>query len=87
MPAAGFPSAEADPSHVTSIASAWAAATSRGALTARDSKRVLILLSGPYRRPDGLAAHLRQQGLEVVMIDNDPIEGSASDDITIDNVF
>ena len=74
IPASGFPSANVDSAHVNSIASAWASATSRGALTARDSKRVLILFSGPYRRPDGLAAYLRQQGLEVTMIDNDPEE-------------
>jgi hypothetical protein len=87
IPAAGFP-AESTESHDTStIASAWAAATRRGALTARDSKLVLLLFSGPYHRPDGLAAFIRQQGLEVSMLDNDASRGDAADDITNDRVF
>ena len=38
---------------------------------ARLSRRVLILFSGPYARPDGLVAFLQRLGLEVVPVDND----------------
>ena len=87
LPATGFPADPAERPATSTIASAWAAATRRGALTARDSKHVLILFSGPYRRPDGLAAFLRQQGLHVTLLDNDKTHGNAADDITDDKVF
>ena len=38
---------------------------------ARLSRRVLILFSGPYARPNGLVAFLQRLGLEVVPVDND----------------
>ena len=77
VPPAGFASEHAalPAPKPASMGEAWAAATRRGALTARDSKHVLILFSGPYRRPDGLAAYLRQHGLEVTMLDNDTKHG------------
>ena len=37
---------------------------------ARLSRRVLILFSGPYTRPDGLVAILQRLGLEVVPVDD-----------------
>ena len=42
---------------------------------ARFSRRVLVLFSGPYARPDGLVAFLQRLGLEVVPVDNDPNGG------------
>ena len=51
---------------------------------ARFSRRVLILLSGPYARPDGLVAFLQRLGLEVVPVDNDPNGGDRAHDI-LDN--
>ena len=38
------------------------------------SRRVLLLFSGPYDRPDGLAAFLRRRGIDVDLIDSG-IEG------------
>ena len=89
VPPAGFTSEHATlpTPKPASMGEAWAAATRRGALTARDSKHVLILFSGPYRRPDGLAAYLRQHGLEVTMLDNDTKHGGEHDDITRDDVY
>lgn len=54
---------------------------------ARASTRVLILFSGPYARPDGLAAFLNKAGFEVEMLDNDPVTGGgAAGDILNDAV-
>ena len=53
---------------------------------ARFSRRVLILFSGPYARPDGLVTFLQRLGLEVVPVDNDPNEGDTSHDI-LNNEF
>ena len=53
---------------------------------ARFSRRVLILFSGPYARPDGLVTFLQRLGLEVVPVDNDPNEGDSSHDI-LNNEF
>ena len=47
---------------------------STGGRAAR-SLTVLVLLSGPYNRPDGLAAFLSRLGLQAIMIDNDPLTG------------
>ena len=57
------------------------------AAPSRLSRTVLLLFSGPYRRPDGLAAFLRQRGLNVVMLDNDAKHGGVADDITKDKVY
>ena len=48
---------------------------------ARLSRRVLILFSGPYTRPDGLVAFLQRLGLEVVPVDNDSSEGDKAHDL------
>ena len=42
---------------------------------ARLSKRVLVLYSGPYSRPDGLIAYLRTLGVDVTALDNDGANG------------
>ena len=55
--------------------------------TARRSNKVLLLFSGLYRRPDGLATFLRKFGFEVELLDNDPVTGGGSDgDIFNDDV-
>jgi len=89
LPAAGFPAGIAptpDAPAPQSIAQAFASAVRPALGAARDSRRVLLLFSGPYRRPDGLAAFLRQRGLDVVLFDNDPKHGGEKDDITKDDV-
>ena len=48
---------------------------------ARLSRRVLILFSGPYARPDGLVAFLQRLGLEVVPVDNDSSGGDKAHDL------
>ena len=50
------------------------------------SRRVLILFSGPYRRPDGLAAFLQRAGFDVTMVDNDRASGNAQHDL-LDEAF
>ena len=42
---------------------------------ARLSRRILVLYSGPYHRPDGLVAYLRTLGLDVTALDNDGDNG------------
>ena len=51
------------------------------------SKKVLVLFSGAYGRPDGLAPFLARQGLEAVLVDNDPNLGDARDDILNDEFY
>ena len=46
-----------------------------------------MLFSGPYRRDDGLAAHLRSRGFAVDTVDNDPAHGDADDDFLDDAFF
>ena len=45
------------------------------AAAARTSDKVLVLFSGPYQRPDGLGAFLRQQGFDVTLVDSDAQHG------------
>ena len=71
-----------------SIAEAFEQATRRRSDTARSSRHVLILFSGPYERPDGLAAFLRRVGLEVTLVDNDVKHGgNAEHDIANDAFY
>ncbi len=52
------------------------------------SKRVLVLFSGPYKRPDGLASYLAQHGLDCAMVDSDTITGGgAQHDLSSDRVY
>ena len=88
-PPAPTPSAAADaiPPLAVSAAEAFDRATRGDTAIARRSRKVLLLFSGPYRRPDGLAAFLTKFGLEPVLLDNDPISGGGSDgDILNDDV-
>eukprot|EP00965_Chrysotila_dentata_P004516 146993-Pleurochrysis_carterae.AAC.1 len=47
-------------------------------LPARHSRTVLLLFSGPFKRPDGISAFLHQAGLEVEMVDNHPQHGGGA---------
>ena len=55
--------------------------------TAPASRRVLILFSGPYDRPDGLAAFLRRRGLDVDLVDSSIDGGGEEHDILNDAFF
>ena len=60
----------------------------RRAPSARRSNRVLILFSGPYNRPDGLAVFLKKMGMECDLVDSDPENGGdATHDILSDSFF
>ena len=49
---------------------------------------MLILLSGPYERPDSLAVFIRRLGLEVTLVDNDAKHGgNAKHDIANDAFY
>ena len=56
----------------TSLSEAYDHATRGSHAKARASRKVLLLFSGPKRRPDGLAAFLARFGFDVVMVDADP---------------
>ena len=51
------------------------------------SRRVLILFSGPYDRPDGIAAFLQRRGLDVDLIDSGIKGGGGEHDILNDALF
>ena len=51
------------------------------------SRRVLILFSGPYDRPDGIATFLRRRGVEVDLIDSGIKGGGGEHDILNDALF
>ena len=51
------------------------------------SRRVLILFSGPYDRPDGIAAFLKRRGLDVDLIDSGIKGGGGEHDILNDALF
>ena len=66
---------------------AYAQATSPTA-SARSSRTVLLLFSGPKRRPDGLATFLDRLGYDTVLVDNDPITGGGQrEDLLDDSVY
>ena len=52
---------------------------------ARQSSLVLLLFSGPKRRPDGLAAFLNQLGYTCELVDNDPVDGGGAREDLLDN--
>ena len=54
---------------------------------ARLFKRVLLLISSAYTRPDGLVAYLQRHDIEVVPVDNDPVLGNKAHDIRIDSFY
>ena len=58
------------------------------AKSARLSRRILVLFSGPYSRPDGLIAFLLRLGLQVTAIDNDGSKGgNPAHDILNNSVY
>ena len=62
--------------------------TTPSARSAKLSRRVLVLFSGPYARPDGLIAFLRRLDLQVSALDNDASNGgNAAHDILDNSVF
>ena len=55
---------------------------------ARKSNKVLVLFSGSYSRPDGLAVLLARLGYEAVLLDNDPTSGGGTNgDILNDDTY
>ena len=67
---------------------AFANATFDTTTHATRATSILLLFSGAYNRPDGLAQFARQLGFEVVMYDCDPVSGGGKDaDITNDDVY
>ena len=58
--------------------------------TTQDALRsniVLNMFSGPYKRPDGLSAAIREMGYTVEQIDSSPHGGEPGDDLLEDTVF
>eukprot|EP00965_Chrysotila_dentata_P166417 5494259-Pleurochrysis_carterae.AAC.1 len=52
------------------------------------SRAVLLLFSGPFKRPDGISAFLQQAGIEVEMLDNHPKHrGGEKHNLLLDSVY
>ena len=92
----GSPTASAEPSPapLNHLAAEYDRATRRDQPlgprlgSARLSRRVLLLFSGPYSRPDGIAAFLQRLGLDVDLVDSCPSTGGgARDDILKGDVY
>lgn len=74
-------------SRLQSLRGAVNAAVKRGQL-GNDSRKVLVLFSGPFNRPDGLSAFLEKVGLTAILVDNDTANGGdARHDILDDSFF
>ena len=72
----------------TNLPEAFASATRTSATHSFQSIKVLLLFSGAYSRPDGLAQFARRLGLEVDLFDSDPNSGGGdSADITKEAVY
>lgn len=72
----------------TSLPESFASATRTAQNRVNTSIKVLLLFSGAYNRPDGIAQFARKLGLEVELFDNDAkTGGGANADITNDDVF
>ena len=72
----------------SSLPEAFASATREAHTRAYHATKLLLLFSGAYNRPDGLAQFARQLGLEVEMFDSDPNTGGGeSADITKEAVY
>ena len=82
------PSAPPSAAAPQTLSEAYEQGTRGRPATARASRRVLLLFSGPYERPDGLAVFLRQSGFEVSLVDSDPKRGGGErDDLTNDAFY
>ena len=75
QPAAAAPIA---PAGALTLAESYESATRGRRSTARSSRHVLLLFSGPYERPDGLSVFLRRFGFDVTLVDSDPKRGGGS---------
>ena len=72
----------------TTMPQAFDRATRSESANARQSRTVLLLFSGPQRRPDGLNVFLNQLGYDAEMIDSDPIHGGGDGhNLTRDDVY
>jgi len=81
------PTSTAAPTAST-MSEAFDRATKGKEATARKSTTVLILFSGPKRRPDGLAVFLHRLGYTTVMVDNDPGDKAETrEDLLSDEVY
>jgi hypothetical protein len=74
-------------SELSSSRELYSSALRRAPAPAYRSRKMLILYSGSYRRPDGVASTLIGQGYEVLLVDNDPEEGDSLDDILDDDFY
>ena len=86
LPAADSTADEAPPPAADTLTSAYEHAV-RGPVDARKSSLVLLLFSGPKRRPDGLAAFLNQLGYTCELVDNDPVSGGGAREDILDDEF
>ena len=77
------------PQRAVSLPEAYVSATRATPFTRSfQSIKILILFSGAYHRPDGLAQFARRLGLEVDLFDSDPnVGGGDSADITKETVY
>ena len=72
----------------TNIETAFDQTTRGSQAIARESRRVLVLFSGAYRRPDSLASFLHTFGYEAVLVDNDrEVGGGKSHDVLDDKFY
>ena len=70
------------------LADEYARVTRHTEARATSSRDILILFSGPYDRPDGLATFLSRLGFHPVLIDSDPKHGGGAEhDILRDRVY
>ena len=76
------------PQQASTLPEAFAGATREASTRSYHSIKLLLLFSGAYNRPDGLAQFARRLGLEVDLFDSDPnTGGGTSADITNDKVY
>ena len=63
------------PQQASTLPEAFAGATREASTRSYHSIKILLLFSGAYNRPDGLAQFARRLGLEVDLFDSDPNTG------------
>ena len=75
------------PTRSSDLATSFDQANRGDHATARHSHRVLVLYSGPYRRPDGLGAFLNKFGMEAELVDNHPVDGGGDGHDLLNDAF
>jgi len=75
------------PNPSSSVGEAFDLATRGATATARSSRRVLLLFSGPYNRPDSLAFYLKHHGLDPELVDNCVSGGNPAHDLLDDDFY